>query len=124
MNKTFKEIFSEKISGKYNYEEDYNKKLLDKIYKLDKNQKDEKIDGLINLLDMKYQDFWDSISKYLKAKDKENYLNNDDGKCSFFKELIKNFIFKVDENLDKKKLDEKYKTIFKLILGNFPQKFL
>ena len=124
MNKTFKEIFSEKISGKYNYEEDYNKKLLDKIYKLDKKQKDEKIDGLINLLDMKYKDFWDSISKYLKAKDKENYLNNDDGKCCFFKELIKNFIFRVDENLDKKKLDEKYKTIFKLILGNFPQKFL
>ena len=43
LKKTFKEIFSEKISGKYNYEEDYNKKLKDKIYKINETQKDVKI---------------------------------------------------------------------------------
>ena len=123
MNKTFKEIYSEKISGKYKYEEDYNKKLIDKIYKLNETQKDEKIEQLKNFFDLKYNDFWVVLSTYLKTKDKEKFLKSIIDKYSFFKNLIKNFIFKVDKSLNKKNLDEDYKTIFKLILEDFPQRF-
>ena len=123
MNKTFKEIFSEKISGKYNHEEDYNKKLIDKIYKLNETQNDENIERLIHFFDLKYNDFWAILSTYINTKDKQKYMETINDKYSFFKDLIKNFIFKVDKTLNEKNLDENYKAIFKLVLEDFPQRF-
>ena len=123
MQKTFKEIFSEKISGKYNNEEDYNKKLIDKIYKINEAQKDEKIERLIIFFDLKFIDFWAILSKYINTKDKQKYLGIINDKYSFFKGLIKNFIPKVDEILIRKKADENYKALFKLLLEDFHLRF-
>ena len=124
LKKTFKEIFSEIISGIYtNFEEDYNKKLIDKIYKINETEKDENIERLVNFFDLKYNDFWAILSTYINRKDKEKYLKIIPDKYSFLKCLVKNFMFKVDETLNEKNLDENYKTMFKLILEDFPQRF-
>ena len=53
----------------------------------------------------------------------KDFLESINNKYSFLKELIKNFNTKVDEKLNEKNLDEDYKTIFKLILEDFNQRF-
>lgn len=123
MQKTIKEIFSEKISGKYNKEEYYNKILIDKIYRLNESEKDENSERLINLMELKYVDFWVILSLYHKLKDKPNYLDTIDDNYSFIKDLINNFNSKVEKHLKKNNSSEQYKIIFKLVIEDFHKRF-
>ena len=123
MQKTIKEIFSEKISGKYNKEEYYNKILIDKIYKLNESEKDENSERLINLMELKYVDFWVILSLYYKLKDKQNYLDTIDDNYSFIKDLINNFNSKVEKHLKKNNSCDQYKIIFKLVIEDFHKRF-
>ena len=128
LNKSFKSIFSEKVTGRYNNKENHNRDLINKLYEINKKgnlEVKKKTENIINLLNMKFEQFFNYLKIYLddntsekseKSIDKkEKDLNN-----IFILQLIKQFIIKLNKYLIKDNEDEDYKKKLKEKLKNLP----
>lgn len=122
LDKSIREILNQDISGKYNYEKNFNKNLLIKLYKFKENENPEyeEIKKLINLLNLKLKDFYAILSLY---KYNPEIINEIDDSYDILKELIEAFPSRVDNYLKNKNESEQYKEVFKSVLEDFHLRF-
>ena len=67
LNKSLKSIFSSKISGRYDKNENYNRDLINKLYTIYQNgniEERKKIEKIVKFLDIKLQDFFNYLKEY------------------------------------------------------------
>lgn len=109
LDKTIREIFSDKIAKNFRrYPENYNKIVIDKIYEMESGQ------SIVPILDMK---FIDCIKYFRKEK---NYM--DDERYFCLKGLEKKFE-NLSEDLAKEGNDEKYINLLFDLIYNFENVF-
>lgn len=122
LQRTFRQIIGSNVTNKYKNKDMHNKEIIEKIYKIyEKGNYQKGIKDLVDFLNMKYIDFWDGLKNHMNQGDK-NIISVNENKDNniFLTSLIEGFIPKVDEFLNKKKKDEKYKTEFKELLRIVP----
>lgn len=116
LNQSLKSIFSAPISRRSDKNENHNKDLIDKIYKINQEVNSEKTKKIIKFFNMKYKEFFN----YVKIiKDNRN-LQEIDEIDDDIKEMIKKFDLYLDKQLNKKGRDEKYKQKLIKLIKNFP----
>lgn len=122
LQRTFRQIIGSNVTNKYKNKDNHNKEIIEKIYKIyEKGNYQKGIKDLVDFLNMKYIDFWDGLQNHMNQADKKIIsVNENKDNNIFLASLIKGFIPKVDEFLNKKEEDENYKTEFKKLLGNVP----
>ena len=117
LNQSLKSIFSGPISHRADKNENHNKDLIDKIYKINQEGNSEKTKKIIKLFNMKYKDFFDYVKK---IKDNKNLHTKIDGVDDDIKDMIKQFDFYLEENLSKDSKDKCYNQDLIELIKNFP----
>ena len=122
LNRTFRQILSSQVSKRYHNKNDYNKKIIDKIYEIYQKENSEIIKDLIDFLNMKFLQFWEGVKEYFIRRDRKLISINEETNHQFLSSLIEEFIPKVDEYLTKKNENEMYKIKLYEILEDIPSK--
>ena len=117
LNKSLKSIFSTPISGRVDKNENHNKDLINKIYKINQEGNLEKTEKIIKLFNMKYEEFFNYVKN---INDNKNLQEKIDVKDDDIKELIKNFDIYLKKKLSKDSKDEKYNKQLIEEIKNFP----
>jgi hypothetical protein len=117
LNQTLKSIFSTPISGRADKNENHNKDLIDKIYKINQEGNSEKTKKIIKFFNMKYKEFFN----YVKIiKDNKNLLGKIEGIDDDIKDMIRKFDLYLEENLSKDSKDKDYNQKLIELIKNFP----
>jgi hypothetical protein len=117
LNQTLKSIFSTPISRRADKNENHNKDLIEKIYKINQEGNSEKTKKIIKIFNMKYKEFFN----YVKIiKDNKNLLEKIEGIDDDIKDMIRKFDLYLEENLSKDSKDKDYNQKLIELIINFP----
>jgi hypothetical protein len=115
LDKSLKSIFSAPISRRSDKNENHNKDLINKIYKINQEGNLEKTETIIKFFNMKYKEFFN----YVKIiKDKKNLQEKIGGIDDDIKEMIRNFELYLERKLNKN--NNNYNQILIEEIKNFP----
>ena len=115
LDKSLKSIFSAPISRRSDKNENHNKDLINKIYKINQEGNLEKTETIIKFFNMKYKEFFN----YVKIiKDNKNLQEKIGGIDDDIKEMIRNFELYLERKLNKN--NNNYNQILIEEIKNFP----